>query len=548
MARPVIFTLDDEPQVLHAVERDLRRRYGAEYRVMKASAGPEALEAVRQLKARGTPVALFLVDQRMPVMSGTEFLALARKFFPEARKALLTAYADTEAAIESINTIGLDYYLMKPWDPPEQNLYPVLDDLLADFAAAATIPYDGIRVVGALWSPQSYAIKEFLSRNHVPYQWVDFEQDRPIRELVGAEARLPVVLFPDGQRMEAPEIAALAEKVGLHTRATSAFYDLVIVGAGPAGLAAAVYGGSEGLRTIMIEKKAPGGQAGSSSFIENYLGFPKGLTGADLARRAATQARRFGVEIVTGEAVRIGREDPFRTVALADGTTLKCHALILASGMTTRQLPQEKVAALTGRGVYYGASLAEAAAYRDQDIFIVGASNSAGQGALFFARFARKVTLLVRGDAVDQNMSHYLVKQLKETRNIEVLVHTELVEAHGTDRLQAVTVENNRTGEQRRLEGCAVFVFIGAVPHSELAADLVLRGGGGFILTGRDLVVEGKLPRGWPLKRDPFPLETSVPGIFAVGDVRAGSMKRVASAVGEGANAVALVHQYLKTV
>lgn len=548
MAKSVIFALDDEPQVLHAVERDLRRKYGAEYRVMKAGAGGEALEALRQLKARGTPVALMLVDQRMPGMTGTEFLGEARKLFPEARKALLTAYADTEAAIQSINSIGLDYYLMKPWDPPEQHLYPVLDDLLGDFAATATVPYDGVRVLGTNWSPQSYTVKEFLSRNHVPYQWVDLDQDPAMRALVGAEARLPVLLWPDGQRLEAPDTATLAERVGLRTSASQPFYDLVIVGAGPAGLAAGVYAGSEGLRTIMIEKKAPGGQAGSSSFIENYLGFPKGLSGDDLARRAATQARRFGVEIVTGEALRVGRDDPYRTVTLGDGTTLRCHALILASGMTTRQLPQESAAALTGRGVYYGASLAEAAAYRGQDIFVVGAANSAGQGALFFARFAAKVTMLVRGDSLEKDMSHYLIQQIRATPNLEVLLHTELAEAHGTDRLEAVTVENRQTGERKRLGGCAVFVFIGAVPHSDLAADLLVRDDKGFVLTGRDLLVDGKLPRGWTPKRDPFPLETCVPGLFAVGDVRAGSMKRVASAVGEGANAVALVHQYLKTV
>jgi thioredoxin reductase (NADPH) len=436
---------------------------------------------------------------------------------------------------------------MKPWDPPEQNLYPVLDDLLSDFVTTATIPYDGIRVLGSNWSPQSYAVKEFLSRNHVPYQWVDLEQDPAMRALA-ADAELPVVLFPDGERLEAPAVGALAERVGLQTRATSPFYDLVIVGAGPAGLAAAVYAGSEGLRTVMIEKKAPGGQAGSSSFIENYLGFPKGLSGADLARRAATQARRFGVEIVSGEAARVGREDPYRTVVLGDGTALRCHALILATGMTTRQLPQESAAALAGRGVYYGASLAEAAAYRGEEIFVVGAANSAGQGALFFSRYARKVTMLVRGESLEASMSHYLVQQIRATSHIEVLVQTEFVEAHGADRLEAITVVDGQTGERRRLDGCAMFVFIGAVPHSELAADVIACDDKRFVLTGRDLLVEGKPPRGWTARRDPFPLETCVPGIFAVGDVRAGSMKRVASAVGEGANAVALVHQYLRTV
>jgi thioredoxin reductase (NADPH) len=548
LAKPVLFTIDDEPQVLHAVERDLRRRYGAEYRLMKAGSGAEALEALRQLKARGTAVALLLADQRMPGMTGTEFLAEALKLYPEAKKALLTAYADTEAAIQSINTIGLDYYLMKPWDPPEQHLYPVLDDLLADFAATVALPYDGTRVLGTTYSPQSYLVKEFLSRNHVPYQWVDLEQDAAMRALVGAEVKLPVVLLPDGQRLEAPDLALLAERVGLKTHAANPFYDLVIVGAGPAGLAAAVYAGSEGLKTIMIEKKAPGGQAGSSSFIENYLGFPKGLSGADLARRATTQARRFGVEIVSGEAVKVAREDPYRAVTLGEGTTLRCHAVVLASGMTTRQLPQESAAALVGRGVYYGASLAEAAAYRGQDIFVVGAANSAGQGALFFARSARKVTLLVRGESLEESMSYYLVQQLRSTANVEVLLQIEISEAHGTDRLEALTVEMRGTGERRRLAGRALFVFIGAVPHSDLGAELLARDDKGFVLTGRDLLTESGRAKGWNLKREPYPLETSVPGIFAVGDVRAGSMKRVASAVGEGANAVALVHQYLKSV
>lgn len=546
MAKPVIFALDDEPQVLNAVERDLRRRYGADYRVMKSSDGAEALAALRQLKTRGTPVALFLVDQRMPGMTGTEFLAEARGIFPEARKILLTAYADTEAAIQSINTIGLDYYLMKPWDPPEANLYPILDDQLADYAAAAPAPFDGMRVIGTLWSPQSYAIKEFLSRNHVPYQWVDVEQDAATRASLGDDAKLPVVMCADGRRLDAPELSALAEVAGLKTRAANPFYDVVIVGAGPAGLAAAVYAGSEGLRCVMIEKKAPGGQAGSSSFIENYLGFPKGLSGADLARRASTQAQRFGVEIVSGEAAKIGREDPFRTVTLGDGTILSCHALVLASGMETRQLPQPSAQALTGRGVYYGASLAEGAAYRGEDVFVVGAANSAGQGALFFARYARKVTMLVRGESLEKSMSHYLIQQIKATPNLEVLLHTELSEVHGEERLEAVTVTD--AAGSRRIPGRAVFVFIGTAPHSGLAAELLVRDASGFIVTGRELVTGEKPPRSWTAKRDPFPLETSVPGIFAVGDVRAGSMKRVASAVGEGANAVALVHQYLRTV
>ncbi len=548
MAKPVILTVDDEPQVLGAVERDLRRQYGGSYRITKAGSGAEALRTLQELKTRDAPVALLLVDQRMPQMSGTELLVEAAKLYPEARKVLLTAYADTNAAIESINTIGLDYYLMKPWDPPEQHLYPVLDDLLGEWTTTATVAYEGIRVYGVLWSPQTYVVKEFLARNHVPYQWLDVDVDPVARELatrVGGD-RLPVVFFPDGRTLAAPDVATLAETIGLSTKPSQSFYDLVILGGGPAGLAAAVYGGSEGLRTIVIEKKAPGGQAGSSSFIENYLGFPKGLSGADLARRAATQAQRFGVEMVTGAAVRIERDDPYRTIVLEDGTRFGCHAVVIATGMTTRQIEEPSIAALTGRGIYYGASLTEASAHRGRDIAIVGAANSAGQGALFFTRFARRVTMLVRGDSLDKSMSHYLIKQLEATSNLEVLLDTQLCGAHGTDRLEGITIE--AAGARRRLDVAAMFIFIGAVPHAEVVCDLVARDEAGFLLTGPDLMSEGRRPSGWTPKRDPFLLETSVPGIFAAGDVRHGSTKRVATAVGEGANAVAMVHQYLKTV
>jgi thioredoxin reductase (NADPH) len=547
-------SVDDELQVLNAVERDLRRHYRSEYRVLKANSGAEAMETVRELKKRNDPVALFLVDQRMPGMSGTEFLTEARRFFPEARKVLLTAYADTEAAIQSINSIGLDFYLMKPWDPPEQHLYPVLDDLLDEWLATVSLPYEGIRVAGALWSPHSHDVKDFLTRNQIPYQWLDIEKDTEAANLLEAlqgeaERRLPAVFFPDGSVLVEPTSRELAEKVGMQTQASQPFYDLIIVGGGPAGLGAAVYGGSEGLRTVMIEKDAVGGQAGTSSRIENYLGFPKGLSGTELSRRATAQARRFGVEILTAQEVRQVRiEDPYRFVVLGDGTELSCHALMISTGVSTRLLNQPGVEELTGRGVYYGAAVTEAAAYRDMDVFIVGGANSAGQGAVFFSNYAHKVTVLVRGSSLAKGMSQYLVDQIEAIDNIEVRTRTEVVEAHGTDRLEAITIVNRNDDTTQTLPAAAMFIFIGAVPHSDLVAGIVERDRVGFILTGQDLVVDGVRPKTWRLKRDPFYLETSRPGIFAAGDVRHGSVKRVATAVGEGAVAVSLIHQYLRTV
>jgi thioredoxin reductase (NADPH) len=553
MAKPVILIVDDEPQVLNAVERDLRAHFRSDYRIVKAGSGREALNAVQQLKLRNSAVALFLVDQRMPEMTGTEFLGEALNFFPEARKVLLTAYADTEAAITSINAIGLDYYLMKPWDPPEQNLYPVLDDLLSDWAANVKQPYEGIRVAGTLWSATSHTVKDFLARNQIPYQWLDIEKDKEAETLVDSinegNHRLPVVFFPDGKTLIEPSMLDLAQMVGMHTKAAKPFYDLVIVGGGPAGLAAAVYGGSEGLQTVMIEKEATGGQAGTSSRIENYLGFPGGLSGLDLARRATAQAERFGVEILRAqEAVGVRVEDPYRYVQLRDGTELSSHVVLIATGVSVRKLDVPGIDSLTGAGVYYGAALTEAAYYRDQDVIVVGGANSAGQGAMFFSRYARKVTMLVRSSSLAKGMSQYLVDQIGRTENIEVRLRAEVVEAIGEERLEEVRICNVDSGEVETLPTAAMFIFIGAAPHADLVSGVVEQDNSGFILTGPDLMVGGDRPKGWAPNRDPFLLETSVPGIFAAGDVRHRSVKRVATAVGEGAVSVALIHQYLRTV
>ncbi|GIK39580.1 MAG: fused response regulator/thioredoxin-disulfide reductase [Chloroflexota bacterium] len=553
MASPIILIVDDDIQVCNAVERDLRQHYRQDYRIMKATSGAVALEVVQRLKQRNDQIALFLVDQRMPGMEGVEFLAEAMKFYPAARKVLLTAYADTQAAIAAINLIGLDHYLMKPWSPPEQNLYPVLDDLLSDWLATAEMPFDGIRVAGTLWSARSHTIKDFLARSQIPYQWLDIEQDAEARALVEAvnkeQHRLPVLFFPDGSTLIDPHITTVAEKVGLRTQATQPFYDLIIVGAGPAGLAAAVYGASEGLCTLLIDKETTGGQAGTSSRIENYLGFPNGLSGADLARRATAQATRLGAEILTArEVTQIRVDDPYRFVKLADGTELSCKALIIATGVSLRTLDILGIEALTGAGVYYGAALTEAAHYKGKPVFVVGGANSAGQGAMFFSRYASKVTMLVRGSSLQNGMSQYLIDQINGTENIEVRVRTSVIEAIGTDRLEAVVIKDNDTGDIETAPAAALFVFIGAKPHSEFVADVVERNEAGFILTGPDLIRDGRRPKNWRLNRDPFLLETSVPGIFAVGDIRQDTIRRVASAVGQGSTAISFVHQYLKTV
>lgn len=552
MAKPAIFTLDDDPVVLNAVERDLRQRYGRDYRILSINSSAAALDAVNQLKMRNEAVALFLVDQRMPQMTGTEFLLQARAVFPEAKKVLLTAYADTEAAIQSINRVALDYYLMKPWDPPQENLYPVLDDLLADWKVSAKPVYEGIRVVGALWSPQSHAVKDFLARHQIGYRWLDVDSDAQGRTLVDEYnkngSKLPVLLFPDGSVLVEPSLRELAEKVGMQTKTASKHYELIVIGAGPAGLSAAVYGASEGHQVLVIERHAPGGQAGNSPKIENYLGFPAGLSGMDLARRAITQAKRFGAEILSAaEVVRVRVQDQYRIVTMADGTELSCLALLLATGATFRQLDIPGVKELTGAGIYYGAAFTEAMYYRDQPVFVVGGANSAGQGAMYLSQYASKVTMLVRRDS--QWSSKYLVDAETANPKIERLFNTEVISAHGSPgKLDYIVARNNTTGEVMNIEGAAMFVFIGASPNSGLVRDLLVTNQNGFIITGPDLVKDGKRPVGWSLQRDPFMLETSVPGIFAAGDVRLGTNHRVASATGEGGVAIAAIQQYLSTI
>jgi thioredoxin reductase (NADPH) len=551
MAKPVLFTVDDDAEVLGAIERDLRQHYRNDYRILKAGSGREALEAARQLKERGTPVALFLVDERMPEMTGTQLLREVIPLYPDAKRVLLTAYADTEAAISGINDIGLDHYLLKPWHPPDQKLYPILDDLLSDWTAHVRLPYEGIRVAGARSSPRSLAVKEFLSSSQIPYQWIDVDRDPTAGELIrtrGDVAKLPVVFFPDGSRLSAPTSREIAEKLGMQTRARLPFYDLAIVGGGPAGLAAAVYGASEGLRTVLLEQSAPGGQAGTSSRIENYLGFPSGISGEDLARRADAQARRFGAEVLRQQVVGLRGEDPYRFVRLADGSEVSSYAVILAMGVSVRRLEVPGIEPLLGAGVYYGAALTEAATYRGQDVGILGAGNSAGQGALFFSGYARRVTLLLRGESLAKSMSRYLIDRITAAPNIDVVPRVEVSRVSGEGRLERLTLRDCGDGAEREMPASALFIFIGAAPRTESVAGVVALDEKGYVLTGPDLPRDGTRPVGWTLDRDPHLFETNIPGIFAVGDVRAGSGKRVAAAVGEGSAAVSMVHRFLETV
>ncbi|MFM2311478.1 MAG: hypothetical protein RLZZ04_754 [Cyanobacteriota bacterium] len=550
MAKPNILTVDDDLDVLQAISRDLRTEYGDRFRILRANSGASAIETLEQLKLRNETVALFLTDQRMPGMSGVELIEQAAPMFPQAKRVLLTAYADTNAAIQAINTARLDYYLLKPWDPPTEKLYPVLDDLLTDWLAAYRPAFEGIKVIGDRWSPCSHNVKDFLARNQVPYQWLDIETEAEATELLEyisreGQPKLPVVLFADGDRLEQPSNLQVAGKIGLQTQAEKPFYDLVIVGGGPAGLAAAVYGASEGLSTVMIERSAPGGQASSSSRIENYLGFPVGLSGDDLARRGVTQAKRFGVEILTPqEVVEVRLEDPYRLVKLADGSEINCHALLLATGVYWRKLALPGCDRLTGRGIYYGAAKTEALSCQDEHIYLVGGANSAGQAAMYFSLYAAKVTMLVRGESLTKSMSQYLIEQIESTDNIEVQTHAEVVAVHGENNLTGLTLLNNQTGVTTEVATKSLFIFIGAKPETEWLEGLVARDPRGFIYAGADLKQSQDF-RGWDRDRDPFLLETSVPGIFVAGDVRHNSVKRVASGVGEGSIAIMFIHRYL---
>jgi thioredoxin reductase (NADPH) len=544
-ARPTILAVDDDVPVLRAVERDLRSRYAGDYRIIAASSGAEALETVRELTRRGDPVALLVVDQRMPGMTGIELLREALPLQPDAKRILLTAYADTEAAIQAINEIGLDQYLLKPWDPPEERLYPVVDDLLTDWVAAFRPPFEGLRLLSGRWAPRGHDIRDFLTRNQVPYVWLDPETDADGARLTESLEAPPepseaLVLLADGKTLLNPSHRELAEAIGLSTHAALPFYDLVIVGAGPAGLAAAVYGSSEGLKTLLVEREAPGGQAGTTSRIENYLGFPAGLSGSDLARRALAQARRLGAEILSSqEAATIRRDDPYRTIVLDDGAELSCHVVVVASGVTYRQLEVPGARELGGRGVYYGAATTEAILYRGEVVGVVGGGNSAGQATVHLARFASRVHLLVRGTGLDATMSTYLVEQINSLENVEVHVQGETARLVGTDHLERATFAT--PDGELEIELAALFVFIGQQPRTAWLEGVAARDSRGFILTGPDVGPE----LGWNLDRDPFLLESSLPGVFAAGDVRHESVKRIASAVGEGAMAIQFAHQYL---
>jgi thioredoxin reductase (NADPH) len=541
---PAIVVVDDEPSVLAAVGRDLHREFGERFRIIRVASGEEALTVLRELLTRGEQVALLMADQRMPGLSGTDYLVQAREIVPTAKRVLLTAYADTQAAIQAINEVDLDYYLLKPWDPPEEKLYPVVEDLLDAWEAGGAFESGGVRLIGHRFSRDTHDLRDLLARNLVPARWLDVERDAEARQLLKVagvdEDRLPVALLEDGTVLERPTPLELAERLGIAGQPAAEHYDLVIVGGGPAGLAAAVYGASEGLRTIMVEREAPGGQAGQSSRIENYLGFPTGLSGSDLTRRATDQARRLGAELLTlQDAERLRVEGAGRVLELTDGASLTASSVIVASGVSYRQLDMPGFAELTGQGVYYGAALTEALSCRDQHIAVIGGANSAGQAAVYFSKYARRVTMLVRADSLTKSMSHYLIEQIEALPNVEIRTQAEAVAAEGDGRLHALrirAVDGSETTEN--VDAC--FVFIGAVPRTDWLAGVVARDERGFILAGLDAKADG-----WPLERDPFPLETSVPGVFVAGDVRARSIKRVASAVGEGSMAVALVHQYL---
>jgi thioredoxin reductase (NADPH) len=549
MAKPYIFAVDDDPAVLRAVERDLRSQYGSDYRVLASEAPEKAAEMVRQLTARGDRVALFVVDQRMPGMSGTEFLREVLPMQPDARRVLLTAYADSSSAIEAINKVRLNHYLMKPWEPPEENLFPVLTDLLGDWTAGNGAGFDGIYVVGDRWSPGTHKLKDFLAKSQVPYRWVEpgaAGDPRLMAALGGGERSLPVVVFPDGTVLEKPGIPALAAKLGLGSAPLLDFYDVIVIGAGPAGLACALYCSTEGLRTVLVESEAPGGQAGLSSRIENYLGFPSGLSGADLTRRGVAQVKRFGTELLCpARAIKLEARGEYRVVTLDNGRELTAHSVVIASGVQWRRLDVTGMDRLTGAGVYYGAAITEASSCEGEDVFIVGGANSAGQAAVHFAEYAKSVTMLVRADSLSKSMSHYLVERIKETPNIDIVTHAELARVEGDGRLNKIFIQRHDLGTVEERDAKAIFVFIGAEPHTQWLEGTLVRDEKGFLITGANLLKDGKRPPCWTLQRDPYLLETNIPGVFAVGDARDGAVRRVANSVGEGSIVLYFIRQHM---
>jgi thioredoxin reductase (NADPH) len=553
MKLPFIIIIDDDIQVLRAIQRDVRNKFRDEYKVLATESAAEALDTVKELKIKNESVALFISDQRMPEMEGTAFMEKAKEFFPEAKKVLLTAYSDIDAAIKAINNLRLDYYLLKPWNPPEEKLYPVLTDLLDDWQNSFVPEFEGMKIIGYQWSPVSHKIKDFLTGNLIPYKWLDVELNKDAEELLKIhnieKNELPVVLFEDGTILKSPPETEIAKKIGLKSTASEEFYDVVIIGAGPAGLAAAVYGGTEGLKTLMIEKKAPGGQAGTSSRIENYLGFPSGLSGADLTRRALTQATRFGVELLSPcQVIDINTIDNYKILSLSNGPEIKTRTVIISTGVDYRTLDTKGINALTGAGVYYGSATAEAYSCKGKNVFIVGGGNSAGQAAMYLSGFAKNVFIVIRKNSLDSTMSRYLIDQINKTNNITLITNSIVAEAIGNNRLECITLENTETGERKTDEAGALFIFIGARPVTDWIKLNIFKDSKGFIETGRDLFKSENFKKAWKLDRDPYPLETCIPGIFSAGDVRSGAMNRVASAVGEGAMAIKLIHEYLASV
>ena len=552
MNQPIIFVIDDDVQVLRAITRDLKNKFRQEYRVLSTSSAKEILGSLLELKNKGETVAMFISDQRMPEMQGVDFLTQAMEFYDDAKKVLLTAYSDTDAAIKAINTVKLDYYLTKPWDPPEEKLYPVLNDLLDDWQNSFHPEFKGIKLVGYQFSPKSHEIKEFLSGNLIPYQWLDAnsEDAHQLIQLNNIEAKdLPAIFFEDGKLLLSPKIIDVARHIGLNPEAKNEIYDVVIIGAGPAGLAASVYGSSEGLKTLLIERKAPGGQAGTSSRIENYLGFPTGLSGSDLTKRAITQSKRFGTDFLSPQTVkRIELLDNYKKIILEDDSSIMTKSIVITTGVDYRQLSTPGIEKFTGAGVYYGAANTEALACKSKDVFIVGGGNSAGQAAMYLSKFARQVTILIRKDSLSYTMSSYLIDQIKNVHNITVCILSEVVEARGNERLEQLVIKQVKTGETHTVDAAALYIFIGAKPYTEWLHGLVIANNKGFIETGRDLNLCENFHKAWKLERDPYLLETSCPGIFAAGDVRAGAMNRVASAVGEGSMAISFVHKYLAEI